>query len=177
MDKADVFVWVDRDDGAGAALAARSLKQRMKAETGEWFLVGPRTERFERLGYDLGMKLLARPDQLSGLGALAAAHGTSPLVILWSGAAVLTADWVPVQGSHGRLWEACPAAVMTRPDLAGPGAGGWFDYQALSSLDKTVLPLGQVKVVGPGEFDKAVHGAGWPFGPAVVILEKPAPRR
>ena len=27
------------------------------------------------------------------------------------------------------------------------------------------------------EFEKAAHGSSWPFGPSVVILEKPAPRR
>lgn len=176
MDKVDVFVWVDGDDGAGAAMAARSLKAKMKAEVGDWFMLGPKSERSERLAYDLGMKPLTRPEKLSDLGALAAAHGSSPMVLLWSGAAVLTAEWVPVQNGHVRLWDACPAALLPRADLAKE-AHGWFDYQGASSIPKTVLPLNQVKVVGPGDFEKAVHNPGWPFGHALVILEKPATRR
>ncbi len=177
MDKIDVFVWVDGEDGAGAAMASRSLKAKMKAEVGDWYMLGPKSERSERLAYDLGMKPLVRPEKLADLGALAAGHGSSPLVLFWSGAAVLTGEWVPIQNGHVRLWEACPAALIPRSDLPGSGGNGWFDLQSSSSLPRTVLPLNQVKVVGPGDFEKAVHSQGWPFGHGVVILEKPTPRR
>lgn len=176
MDKIDVFVWVDGEDGAGAAMATRALRHKMKAEVGEWYMLGPKSDRSERLAYDLGMKPLVRPEKLSDLGVLAAGHGSSPLVLLWSGAAVLTTDWAPIQNGHVRLWDACPAALLTRDDL-GKEANGWFDFQGISSLPKTVLPLNQVKVVGPGDFEKAVHSQGWPFGHSLVILEKSTARR
>jgi hypothetical protein len=177
MEKIDVFVWVDGEDGAGASLAVRSLKARLKAPVGQWFLLGTKSERLDRLSYDLGLRSLVRPAQLSGLGAVAADHGEAPLVLFWEGAAVLTADWVPWQSGHVRIWEACPAALVLRSDLPGPPVSGWFDLQAMTSAPRTALPLSQVKVLGPEEFDKAVHNPSWPFGPSVVILEKPVPRR
>jgi len=178
MDKVDVFVWVDGEDGAGAAMATRSLRAKMKADIGEWYMLGPKSERSERLAYDLGMKPLVRPEKLSDLGTLAAAHGSSPVVVLWSGAAVLTGDWVPIQAGHVRIWEACPAAVLLRTDLSRGGGASWFDFQGLSSLPKTALPLNQVKVVGPGDFEKTVHAQGGLFGShGVVILEKSPERR
>lgn len=177
MEKVDVFVWVDGEDGAGASLAVRALKAKMKADTGQWFLLGSKSERLERLAYDLGMKSLVRPPTLADLGSLAASHGEAPLVLFWEAAAVLTADWTPWQGGHVRIWEACPAALVLRSDLPGPRVPGWFDLQTMTGAPRTALPMAQVKVLGPEEFDKAVHSSSWPFGPAVVILEKPVSRR
>lgn len=177
MDKIDVFLWVEGDDGAGAAVAARSLRQKMKAETADWFLLGPKTERAERLAYDLGMRALTRPERLGDLGALVRTNGTAPLVLLWSGAAVLAAEWTPLQGGNLRLWDVCPGALLARSDVPASGVEGWPGFQAASKLSKTTLPANQVKVVGPGDFEKAIHGSSWPFGPTLVILEQPVPRR
>jgi hypothetical protein len=177
MDKFDVFVWVDGEDGVTAAMATRALRQKFKAEVGDWYMLGPKSERSERLAYDLGMKPLLRPEKVAELGALAALHGASPFVLLWSGAAVLTADWIPVQAGHVRIWEPVPAAVLPRGDLPGSGAGGWPELQSLTSLPRTLLPANQVKTVGAGDFEKAVHAQGWPFGHSVVILEPSTNRR
>ena len=177
MDKVDVFVWMDGEDGVVSAMAARSLRHKMKAEVGEWFVLAPRSDKSDHLAYDVGAKLVVRPEKLSSLGAIAATHGSSPLVLLWSGAAVLTSDWQPMQNGHLRLWESCPAALVLRTDLPAEGAESWPELQARTSLLRTALPPNQVKVVGPGDFDKAVHSQGWPFGHNVVILEKPIPRR
>ena len=179
MDKIDVFVWVDGEDGAGAAMATRALRNKMKAEVGAWYMLGPKSERSERLAYDLGMKPLVRPERLADLPALAAANGASPLVLFWSGAAVLISEWQPVQSGTVRLWEGCPAAVFARDGLTAAvnDAPGWPEFQAASALARSPLPPNQVKVVGPGDFEKAVHSQGWPFGPSLVILEKPVPRR
>ena len=177
MEKVDIFVWVDGEDGAGASLAVRALKAKLKVPVGQWFLLGTKSERLERLAYDLGLKSLVRPPHLSGLGALAAANGDSPLVLFWEGAAVLTADWNPWQAGHVRIWEACPAALVLRSDLPGPEVSGWFDLQVMTSAPRTALPGNQVKALGPEDFDKAVHSPSWPFGPSVVILEKPVSRR
>lgn len=88
----DVVLWVEKEDGAGAAVAARALKAKMKAEVASWFLVAPKSERSERLAYDLGMKLVVRPAHLGELGAALVAHGSAETLVLWSGAAVLTGD-------------------------------------------------------------------------------------
>jgi hypothetical protein len=98
--------------------------------------------------------------------------------LFWSGAAVLTGEWIPLQNGHARLWDACPGALFPRGDLERTASAvSWFELQGASPLPKTVLPVNQVKVVGPGDFEKAVHNQSWPFGHSLVILEKPVSRR
>lgn len=177
MDKLDVFVWVDGEDGAGASLAVRGLRAKMKSPVSEWFLLGAKSERLDRLAYDLGMKALIRPADLAGLGALAQTHGEEPLVLFWSAEAVLVADWTPWQGDQAKLWETCPVALLRRDDLPGVGVKNWAELQGQSTLPKSVLPGNQVKTVDIREFEKASHGSSWPFGPSVVILEKSTTRR
>ena len=195
MENVDVFVWIDGEDGAGASLAVRALKSKMNCEVGQWFLLGSKTERLERLGYDLGMHTLVRPGDLTSLGALAASNGSSSVVLFWSAKAVLVSDWTPWQNDQVKLWENCPAAFWRRSDLPGGAPANIFDVvsvaksawpavvpswealQSQSPLTHGALPSGQVKVVPAEEFEKASHGNSWPFGPSVVIMEKPAPRR
>jgi len=177
MDKLDVFVWVDGEDGAGASLSVRALKAKMKAPVGEWFLLAAKNEKLERLGYDLGMKALVRPADLAALGPLAASHGEAPLVLLWSAEAVLVADWTPWQNDRAKLWETCPSALLRREDLPGVGVKTWSDFQGQSTLENAPLPASQVKVLDLKEFEKVAHGSSWPFGPSVVILEKSTTRR
>jgi len=177
MDKTDVFVWMDGDDGAGASTAVRALKAKWKAPVGKWYLVGPKGDRLETLAHTLGVSWLSRPATLGGLGALAQGQGDSPSVLFWSAEAVLTADWNPWQGDQIKIWEACPAAISRRTDLPGAEASTWAEWQKHSSWSSSALPATQVKTLGAKEFDKATKGSAWPFGPSVVILEKSAPRR
>ena len=177
MEKLDVFVWMDGEDGAGASVAVRALKAKMKISVDQWFLLGAKSERMERVAYDLGMHPLIRPAGLGGLGALASVHGTSPAVLFWSAEAVLVADWMPWQGSQMRLWESCPAALLKRADLPGAAVETWAELQKQTSWPRTSLPAAQVKVLPLKEFEKAAHGVAWPFGPSVAILEKQPSRR
>ncbi len=175
--KVDVFVAVDGDDGAGASLAVRALKAKLKLPVGQWFLLAPKSERSERLAYDLGMRFLVRPADLAGLGLVAATNGDGTEVLLWSAEAVLVSDWNPVQNNQLRIWEACPAALLRRTDLGFGGASSWKEWQGKSTFPRNPLPDSQVKVLPLEEFEKAAHGSSWPFGPAVVMLEKSSPRR
>lgn len=177
MEKTDVFVWVDGDDGAGASVAVKALKEKLKASVGEWYLLGARSDRLQSMAYMLGLKSLVRPSTLGELGALAAANGDSPSVLFWSAEAVLVSDWAPWQGNQLRIWASCPAALLKRGDLPGGPAESWNDLQKQSSWPCAPLPPSQVKVLALKEFEKAAHGLAWPFGPSVVILEKPLARR
>jgi len=175
--KVDVFVSVDGDDGAGASLAVRALKAKLKLLVGQWFLLAQKTERSERLAYDLGIRFLTRPADLAGMGPVAAANGDGTEVLLWSAEAVLVSDWNPIQNNQLRIWDSCPAALLRRTDLGFGGANTWRDWQAKSTFPRNSLSDSQVKVLPLAEFEKAAHGSSWPFGPAVVMLEKSAPRR
>jgi hypothetical protein len=177
MEKTDVLVWADGEDGAGASVAVNALKARLKASVGEWYLLGVKTDRWESLAHMTGMKLLIRPPSLGGLGALALLNGDSPSVLFWSAEAVLVSDWNPWQGNHVRLWESCPAALLRRSDLPGGPAATWSDLQKQTSWPSLPLPPAQVKVVAAKEFEKSTQGSSWPFGPSVMILEKPTLRR
>jgi len=177
MEKTDVFVWMDGDDGAGASVAARALKLKWKAPVGQWYLLGTKNDRLEGLAHTLGMKPLGRPASLAALGALAKNNGDSPSVLFWSAEAVLTADWNPWQGDQLKIWDSAPAAVLRRSDLPGAEVTGWAELQKQSSWPTTVLPATQVKTLASKEFEKAAKGSSWPFGPSVVILEKSTARR
>ena len=177
MEKVDVFVWMDGDDGAGASMAVRALKAKMKQPVDQWFLLGTKSERIERVAYDLGMHPLIRPAGLSALGAVAAAHGESSSVLFWSAEAVLIADWAPWQGGQLRLWESCPAALLKRSDLPGGPVQTWADLQKQTSWPCTPPAATQVRVIPLKEFEKATGGTVWLFGPSVVILEKQLTRR
>jgi len=173
----DVFVWMDGEDGSGASVAVRALKAKWKPSVGQWYLVGTKTDRLEGLAHTLGMKPLTKPASLADLGALAQNHGDSPSVLFWSAEAVLVAEWNPWQGDQVKIWEACPAAVLRRSDLTGAKGWTWGELQKQSSWPLVPQPASQVKVLAAAEFEKATRGSSWPFGPSVVILEKPAPRR
>jgi len=177
LEKTDVFVWMEGEDGAGASLAARALKAKWKPPVGQWYLLGTKTDRLEGLAHTLGMKPLTKPATLSALGALAQNNGDSPSVLFWSAEAVLVADWNPWQGDQVKIWDACPAALLRRTDLPGAQGATWAELQKQSSWPLALQPAAQVKVLAAGEFEKATRGSSWPFGPSVVILEKPAPRR
>jgi len=177
MEKTDVFVWMDGEDGSGAATSVRALKLKWKAPVGQWYLVGTKSDRLEGLAHTLGMHPLSRPANLGALGALAKSHGDSPSVLFWSAEAVLVADWNAWQGGQLKIWEACPAAVCRRTDLPGAAVSTWGELQKQSTWPSSPLPETQVKVLASKEFDKASKGSSWPFGPSVVILEKTAPRR
>lgn len=177
MDKIDVFVLMDRDDGAGASLAVRALKAKVKASVDQWFLLGTRGDRLETLAHTVGAQWLSRPPTLGGLGALALEHGEAPVVLLWSAEAVLVADWNPWQGDQFKIWDACPMAALRRTDLPVASGSAWADLQRQSTLSVAPSPAAQVKILGVKEFEKATKGASWPFGPSVVILEKLSARR
>jgi len=175
--KVDVFVAEEGDDGAGASLAVRALKARLKLPVGQLFLLAPKSERSERLAYDLGIRFLTRPPDLAGFSQVAESNGDGSEVLFWSAEAVLVSDWNPFQNNQLRMWETCPAALLRRTDLAFGGAATWREWQTKSTFPRNPLPDSQVKVLPLAEFEKAAHGSSWPFGPSVVMLEKTAPRR
>jgi len=176
MESIDVFVWLSDEEGTRLPLAVQALKSRLKVPVAQWFLCGPRSERLDRLAYDLGLKAVVWSPSHPSWTTSAVTNGTAPVVIFWSTDAVLVADWSPLQGKQAKIWKDCPAAVLKRTDLTGM-AQSWDGLTRLSTLERMELPENQIKVLPLNAFEKAARTSNWLLGPKVVILETSGTRR
>lgn len=180
MEKTDVVVMVDADGLGRASESVQSLRKYLKTEVGDWFLFCPKSDRGERLAYDLGFHLVHAPADPLVWGQTLVKTGTSPRLLLWSADSALLSDWHPWVSSKAKTWKKLTAALVLRQELNAwgqPCAVGsrtevWSARLALHD-DTEWLADNQVSEADSEEFARQIsEGFHLPFAPKAVVLKK-----